>query len=137
MGLTNARQHFTNRQQMLFQLELTVRTQALQINQATANTLDTISNELIRLLFEHGIFKQFAVDVRNKFDQLGEIVVPRPVRFCIGEQCINARLAGFLVLQQFVGYTAVGRHHENTLVEIVFATIRNDDVIAHGFVVTH
>src|SRR5690606_35674533 len=79
VGLTDTCQHFPHREQVFFQLKLTVGTQALKVNQTAPNTLDTVGDELIRLLLEHRVREQFTVDIRQQFDQLGEVVTPGPV----------------------------------------------------------
>ena len=137
VGLTDTGQHFTSRQQMLLKLELPVGTQTLQINQAAANAFDAVSDELVRLLLEHGVREQLAIDVGQELDQFGEVVAPGPVRLGIGEQGIDTRFSGFLVLQQFVGDTAIGGDHEDALVQVVLGAPAENDVVAHRLIIAH
>src|SRR5690606_1377476 len=137
MGLTNPRQHLPHSKQMLFQLELAIGAQPLQVDQAAPDTLDAVGNELVRLLLEHRIGKQLTVDVRQQLNQFGEVVAPGPVGFGISKQGVNAGLAGFLVFQQLVGHATVGRDHKNPLVEVALLALANNDIVAHGLIITH
>ena len=137
MGLTNTGQHFTHRQQMFFQLELAIGAQALQVDEAAPNTFNPVGDKLIRLLLQHRVFEQLAVDVGQELDQFGEVVTPGPVRLCIRKQGIDAWFTGLLVFQQFIGHAAIGRDHENALVQIVLLAITDNDVVTNGLVVTH
>jgi len=64
----------------------------------------------------------------------GQGVAPDVAIPGVGKTCKHARLGGFFVLQQQVGHTPVGRHHQDPAVGI---RMRADDVVTHGGIIVH
>ena len=113
--------------QVAFAVEVAETAQLHQVLQTAADAVHALIHEIIRRsLVEPQLFKG-AVE----FDQPGaggfEFLLPRLV-VAGGEGGVNARLGGLLVFQQQIGHAAIGRNHENTVVQLGALAVADQDI---------
>ena len=113
--------------QVAFAVEVAETAQLHQVLQTAADAVHALIHEIIRRsLVEPQLFKGTV-----EFDQPGaggfEFLLPRLV-VAGGEGGVNARLGGLLVFQQQIGHAAIGRNHENTVVQLGALAVADQDI---------
>ena len=127
LGLTQRGQHFTDRQQMLLQLEMPERAEPRQVDQTRTHALDPFAGKPIGRLARAFIAEDLRVLGKHALSHRVQGIAPGPATLGAGEQGIDARLAGLLVLKQTIGHAGIGRHDEDAVVQRSVATVADQD----------
>ena len=122
-------QQFAHRQQLFLDAEAAMAAQPAEIRKAILHRRDPQIDKGVRLLQACGAREHLAIAIVHRLAHLGHRLKPA-VRAIIGDEAaIDARHAGFLMLQQQVGHTRIGGYDEDAVVEIVAAAACDQDIV--------
>ena len=118
MRLAQTGQQLADLQHVFRQAEVAVGAQTLQIDQAVAGAVGALGHKGVGLLDVTGMLQHFAVHALHLSRDAGQRFVPAVIIAGVGKMRIDARLAGFFMLQQQVRDPAKGGDHEDAPVDV-------------------